>query len=413
MAHDVLQILGVHPGEGGRGAKGAPQRVERAGVRQWLGWVVLRVLRHETVKSVLPMVGDHRCAVLRDAEEPLVAVDAAVCRTTPFRDDVGRCDHDRRGHGDHARPALGLGRRNAIDAVAFQQLALHADRPCIEVDVRVREPAELGDPQAGAEQEHDLIEVFPIHAVSLDEVEQGAGLGRCEWQLGRREVLDHVGELELERLTAHEVVLPRGVEGGGERALEARYGGEGVAAIAHADRPCFGVRRPYAADRLEADAVLAQDAHEEGAGLDGALTDVGVQGVVPLVELAECHALTEWVYAVLKVAADGLLLLPQGWAARFARRHGVGGGQPPRVGELGHPRCGVVLEDVSPVASLALSCPQDAVLAVASFLRQATQLLSKRKEPRYAINSIAYSGLFVMPLRWRRWSRCTARRACA
>lgn len=378
MAHDVLQVLGVHPGEGGGGAEGAPQRVERASVRQGLGGMALRVLRHEAVKGVLPVVGDHRRAVLRDAEEPLVAVDAAVCRATTFRDDVGRCDHDRRGHGDHARAALGLGRRDAVDAVVFQQLALHADRSRIEIDVRVREAAELGDPQAGAEQKHDPIEVSPIHSVFLDEVEQRARLGRCERQLGRRAILDHVGELEIEGLAAHEVIPPRGVEGCGERALVARYGVEGVAAIAHADRPCLGVRRPYAADGLEAEAVLAQEAHEDGAGLDGALTNVGVQGVVPLIELAERHALTERVYAILKVAADGLLLLPQRGSARFARRQRVGRRQPPRVGELGHPRRGVVLEDVSPVASLALSCPQDAVLAVASFLRQATQLLSKQ-----------------------------------
>ena len=103
----------------------------------------------------------------------------------------------------------------------------------------------------------------------------------------------------------------------------------GHPALLHPDRPRFRIAGPHVPDGHGPEGVFLQLAHEPVPTGLGAVTHVAALGGLQGVELNHGHLRAEMVDAVLKVAAYGLLLLPEGRACAFPRRNRVRGGQLP------------------------------------------------------------------------------------
>lgn len=329
VAHDVLQRLGVHATVRHIGAERVPQGVGRHGFRQRL-LVGLVVFPCQPLEHVVVAVAGPRIPLAVEEQEAGVSVNDGGLHARVAGDHPPERLGDLLAHGDAPVPALGLGRGNVASAfLAAQQLVVHADRHGVEVDVLFCQPAQFGDSQSGAEQDGEIVCVFPVHLVAPHEVQQAFHLHGGERDLGRGVVLDDLVQPEPEGVAADEVVLDGGVKRGIEGAFSMPDGLVGHSALLHADGPRLRVAGPHIPDGHGPEGVFLQLAHEPVPTGLGAVAHVAALGGLQGVELDHGHLRAEMVDAVLKVTAYGLLLLPEGRACTLPSRNRVRGGQLP------------------------------------------------------------------------------------
>ena len=192
------------------------------------------------------------------------------------------------------------------------------------------------------------------------------------WLLPREDAAERHGDLLAQVDLAHAALRLRLVDvetvaALGLEELVVADGGVGVALPRHPQHPALGVGRAHVAYLPSAQLVLPQEAHELFPARLGALPDVGLAAVVPLVELADGHLPAQRVDAIVEVAANLALLLAERQARALALRQAVGLDQPPRVHVARLTHRVHVLEDVPAVLLLALAGAQHAVFVVTSF----------------------------------------------
>lgn len=329
VAHDVLQRLRVHATVRHIGAERVPQGVGRHGPRQRL-LVGSVVFLRQPSEHVVVAVARPRVPPAVEEQEAGVSVDGWGLHARIAGDHTAERPGDLLAHGDAPVPALGLGRGDvAASLLAPQQLVVHVDRHGVEVDVRLGQPAQFGDAKPGAEQDGEIVRVFPVHLVAPHEVQQAFRLRGGERDFGRGVVLDDLVQPETEGVAADEVVLYGGVERGVEGAFPVPDGLVGHPVLLHADGPRLRVAGPHVPDGHGPEGVFLQLAHEPFPPGLGAVAHVAALGGLQAVELCDGHPAAQMVDAVLTVAPYGLLLLTEGGACAFPGGDRIGGGQLP------------------------------------------------------------------------------------
>ena len=357
MSHDVLQVLGVHPSVGEACAECIAHGMGRD-VRQGFFWlVVLVVLPDKPLEHALVTGRRFGKAALVEEQEVGVAPDIdrgglASVLHSPLQRLV-----DLLAHGDLPRTLFGLGLVHIVAELAVpQELVIHMDAAVFKIQVRCQS-AQLGNAEAGPQQNDDLITILPVDRVAAGEGQEAVLLLLGQRGFFLRVILQDIGYGEVERVFADAVILNRRVEGRLQRPFPVADGLVGVALLAHPDGPFLGVRQLHAVNAPGPQGVLFQNGHQVFPALLGAPLDILPMAVLPGVKLADRHLLADGVDPIVNVPQDLLHLLTERDIIPLARGGLVGGHQFPGIHELSFTAGVRVLVSVSSVFSLALSSP--------------------------------------------------------
>ena len=368
VTHHVLKHLGIHPG-----ASLVAAECMTADMGSHLRYLLLvdRVeLGDDALEVVLPMQGDQGHPVLVQVQESAQAVDFGLdLRSEPLGDDFAEALGDLIGHRDKPDALLGL---RLLDHVAHLarplQLPLDPDALRVEVDVGNRQAAELGYPQPGLEQDEDALVVTRIMPVALDELKEPALLFPRQ-RLPRYRIVHHDrGQLEIEGVLSHPVVLKRHPK---SRAKDAANRMDtAVAAAIHGlktHEPRLGLRKRHLVDTHRPKRIFAQDVEHRFVAGARAVPHAGSQGRVRFRKAENREVVSVGNDLVKHIELDLLLLGPKGWTPLLALGGEVLVGERPTVDSASFAIEVGVPVHVPTVSALALSGPQDAILAVSSF----------------------------------------------
>ena len=357
MSHDVLQVFGVHPSVGEAGAECMAHGMGRD-VRQGLiRLVVLVVLPDKPLEHAL--VAGRRFGKAALVEEQEVGVPPDIDRggLAPVLHSPLQCLVDLLAHGDLPHAVLGLGRVHIVAELAVpQKLVVHIDPAVLKIQIH-RQAAQLGDAEAGPQQDDDLIAILPVDRVAAGEGQEAVLLFLGQRGFFLRVILQDIGYGEVERVFADAVILNRRVEGRLQRPFPVADGLVSVALLAHPDGPFLGVRQLHAVNAPGPQGVLFQNGHQVFPALLGAPLDILPMAVLPGVKLADRHLLADGVDPIVQVSQDLLDLLTERDIIPLARGGIVGGNKFPSIHELSFSAGVRVLVSVSSVFSLALSSP--------------------------------------------------------
>lgn len=115
------------------------------------------------------------------------------------------------------------------------------DEAVLKIQIN-RQAAQLGDAEAGPQQDDDLIAILPVDRVAASEGQETVllFLGQCGFFL--RVILQDRVHSEVERVFPDSVILNRRVKGRFQRPFPVVDGLVGIALLAHPDGPFLGVR---------------------------------------------------------------------------------------------------------------------------------------------------------------------------
>jgi hypothetical protein len=166
VAHQVLQGLGAHPGQGHVGAVGVTAHV-RGDMRQ-LVLVGAVVFLQDMLKILLPVLGYHgKAPVIIEKKLPHPVDNGFHFRRPPLPEDGHKAPVHLIRHGQQPGPGLGFGGQDVIFTVGFLELLVHVDGPFLQIDVIHCQCAEFRDPQPGMEQDVDPF-VVPLEVFIFD-----------------------------------------------------------------------------------------------------------------------------------------------------------------------------------------------------------------------------------------------------
>ena len=355
MSHDVLQVFGVHSSLGKPSAESVPHGMGRDVRQGLLRLVVLVVLPDKPLEHAL--VTGRRFGKAALVEEQKVGVTPDIDRGglpsvlhSPFQRLI-----DLLAHGDLPHAVLGLGRVHIVAELTVpQELVVHMDAAVFKIQIQ-RQAAQLGDAEAGPQQDDDLIAILPVDRVAAGEGQEAVLLFLGQRGFFLRVILQDIGYGEVERVFADAVILDCRVEGRLQRPFPVADGLVGVAFLAHPDGPFLGVRQLHAVNAPGPQGVLFQNGHQVFPALLGAPLDIFPMAVLSGVKLADRHLLADGVDPIVNVTQDLLDLLTERDVIPLARGGLVGGDQFPGIHELSLSAGVRVLVGVSSVFSLALS----------------------------------------------------------
>lgn len=260
-------------------------------------------------------------------------------------------------HGDHPHAVLGLGCVHIVAELAVpQKLVVHIDLAVLKVQID-RQAAQLGDTEAGPQQDDDLIAILLVDRIAAGEGQEAVLLllGQCDLLL--RVILQHRVHGEVERVLADAVILDCRIEGSLQRPFPVADGLVAVPLLAHSDGPLLGVRQLHGVNAPGPQGIVFQNGHQVFPALLGAPLDVLPMADLLCVELADRHLLADGVDAVVQVPQDLLHLLAERNIVPLAGWGLISGDQFPGIHELRLAAGVRVLVSVSSVFSLALSSP--------------------------------------------------------
>ena len=213
MTHDILQGFGVHTALGHVGAEGMAAYMGRD-LRK-LNFVNAVVFLQNMLEVMLPMEGDHGHIIFVQKQKAGVSVDHRLFEQLfPIVDDPAEACHHFVAHRDKPFAAFGLSVLNDIGHVpGALQLVIHPDPLVLEVDVRDDQSAEFRYTQACIEQDVDPIVILTEVLVLLNELQEGSFLGSGDGFPCDTVIDHHRCQLELKRVLADQIVLPRHLKG--------------------------------------------------------------------------------------------------------------------------------------------------------------------------------------------------------
>ena len=355
MSHDVLQVLGVHPSVGEAGAECMAHGMG-CDVRQGFFWfVVLIVLPDKPLEHTLVTGRRFGKAALVEEQEIGVAPDIDRGGLASVLHSLLQRLVDLLTHGDLPRTLFGLGLVHIVAELAVpQELVIHMDAAVFKIQVRCQS-AQLGNAEAGPQQNDDLITILPVDRIAAGEGQEAVLLILGQRGFFLRVILQDIGYGEVERVFADAVILDRRVEGGLQRPFPVADGLVGVALLAHPDGPFLGVRQLHTVNAPGTQGGLFQNGHQVFPALFGAPLDILPMAVLTGIKLADRHLLADGVDPIVQVSQDLLDLLTERDVIPLARGGLVGGDQFPGIHELSLSAGVRVLVSVSSVFSLALS----------------------------------------------------------
>lgn len=233
MSHDVLQVFGVHPSVGKASAEGMPHGMGRD-VRQGLiRLVVLVVLPDKPLEHTLVTGRRFGKAALVEEQEVGVAPDIDRGGLASVLHSPLQCLVDLLAHGDLPRTLFGLWLVHIVAELAVpQKLVVHMDAAVFKIQVRCQS-AQLGNAEAGPQQNDDLITILPVDRIVAGEGQEAVLLLLGQRGFFLRVILQDIGYGEVERVFADAVILNRRVEGRLQIPFPVAYGLVGVALLAH------------------------------------------------------------------------------------------------------------------------------------------------------------------------------------
>ena len=230
------------------------------------------------------------------------------------------------------------------------------DAAVFKIQVRCQ-AAQLGDAEAGPQQDDDLIAILPVDRVAAGEGQEEVLLFLGQRDFFLRVILQDRVHSEVERVFSDAVILNRRVKSRFQRPLPVIDGLVGVALFTHPDGPFLGIRQLHTVNAPGTQGVLFQSGHQVFPTLLGTPLDILPMAVLPGVKLADRHLLADGVDPIVQVSQDLLDLLTERDIIPLARGGIVGGNKFPSIHELSFSAGVRVLVSVSSVFSLALSSP--------------------------------------------------------
>lgn len=355
MSHDVLQVFGVHPSVGKASAEGMPHGMG-CDVRQGLLRLVgLVILSDQSLEHALVAGCRFGKAALVKEQEIGIAPDIDRSGLAPVLHSPLQRLVNLFAHGDLPHAVLGLGRIHIVAELAVpQKLVVHIDPAVLKIQI-YRQTAQLGDVEAGPQQDDDLIAILLVDRVAAGEGQEAVLLFLGQRDFFLRVILQDRVHSEVERVFSDAVVLNRRVKGRFQRPLPVVDGLVGIALLAHSDGPFLGVREFHRVNASGAQGVAFQNGHQVFPALLGAPLDILPMAVLPGIKLADRHLLADGVDSIVQVSQDLLDLLTERDVIPLARGGLVGGDQFPGIHELSLSAGVRVLVSASSVFSLALS----------------------------------------------------------
>lgn len=355
MSHDVLQVFGVHSSMGKPSAESVPHGMGRDVRQGLLRLVVLVILLDKPLEHALVTGRRFGKAALVEEQEVGVAPDIdrsglASVLHSPLQRLV-----DLLAHGDLPRTLFGLGLVHIVAELTVpQELVVHMDAAVFKIQVRCQS-AQLGNAEAGPQQNDDLIAILPVDRVAAGEGQEAVLLLLSQRDFFLRVILQDRVHSKVERVFPDAVILNRRVKGRFQRPFPVADGLVGIALLAHPNGPFLGVRELHRVNASGAQGVAFQNGHQVFPALLGAPLDILPMAVLPGIKLADRHLLADGVDPIVQVSQDLLDLLTERDVIPLARGGLVGGDQFPGIHELSLSAGVRVLVSVSSVFSLALS----------------------------------------------------------
>lgn len=174
------------------------------------------VLRHRILKILLPVQGDAGHLVLIEEQEAAYPVDHGFARgARAIRENALEARGDSVRHGNVSDTALRLRTLNVIAHVAGSlELLVHPYAALFEVEIIHREAAELGNAEPRVQEDEEGVVITLVVLVARHELEEPALLLGGKGLACDHVVHQHGGKLEVEGVSADEVVLLRHLKRG-------------------------------------------------------------------------------------------------------------------------------------------------------------------------------------------------------
>lgn len=245
VPHDVLQSFWAHAAARHVGTEGVPAYMG-CDLRK-LYFINAVVLIQDILEVMLPMEGNHGHPVLVQKQEARIAVDDwLLLRRLSVGDHPAKAFHNLLAHGYIPLTTFGLG---VLDDVLHITLALklviYPDTLVLEVDVRNGQPAKLGNPQPGIEQDVDSVIVFAVAVILLNELEECPLLRPGNGFSGHAVVDNHGSQLKAKGILADQVILHRHLKGRANHAPNRMDGTVASAILLQLNQPRLGIGQLY------------------------------------------------------------------------------------------------------------------------------------------------------------------------
>ena len=336
VAHQVLEGLGAHPGQGHVGAVSVTAHV-RGDLRQ-LVLVGAVVFLQDMLKILLPVQSHHGLAIFIIKKELPHPVDNGFhLWRPPLLEDGHKAPVHFVRHGQQPGPGLGFGGQDVIFTVGFLELLVHVDGPLFQVDVVHRQPAEFRDPQPGMEQDVDPF-VVPLEVFVLpDEFQENPHVPFGKSLPPYAVVDQHILHFEVERIPPEDLIIHGHLKGRPYHAPDAVDGTVPFPFRLHFDQPQFSIGHFHLPNGLLGKRVLLQGIDYELVVAQGIGFDALFQHQVPLDQLQDGHGIRMGIGADHQLHFQAVFHLPERPAGFPSRRQGIRRLQLPAVQEFRPP----------------------------------------------------------------------------
>lgn len=354
VTHQVLQGFDIHSGVGHVGAEGVAQdmgRDHREGFR-----VGAAVFVHRPFQVVVKVQSHIWILILIQQEESRVTVyHQLLLGLGAASQDVFQASVYLVRHGEHTDAAFGLGLLYVVDSAPFlDKLPFHSDPAPVEVQIRDSQPAQLSDPQAGMEQQVELVIIPPVIGIRPQEVHESLLFLRGQGFSGHGRILDHSRQTEGEGIAADHILLPSHLKGGLADTPDAGDGGISPAIGLELLKPELGIGNLDGADPSVAEVLLLHQIQNEAVANLCVMPVSLLQGDIAIQKLNHRDLAVPVVDAVLEIVLNQCLL-----PAQLMEVTGID--RLPVALEV------VVAEHESAILALSLSAAEEAAFGVFSF----------------------------------------------
>ena len=311
VAHQVLQDLGAHPGQGHVGAVGVTAHV-RGDLRQ-LVLVGAVVFLQDMLEILLPVQGHPgKAPVIIEKELPHPVDDGFHLWRPPLLEDRHKAPVHLIRHGQQPGPGLGFGGQDVVLPVGFLELLVHVDGPFFQVDVVHRQCAEFRNPQPGMEQDVDPFVVSFEVFVLPDEFQENPHIPFGKGLPTYAVVDQHILHLEIEGIPPEDFIIHGHLKGRPHYTPDAVDGTVPFPFRLHFDQPQFGIGHFHLPNGLLGKRVLLQSIDYELVVAQGIGFDAFFQHQVPLDQLQDGHGIRMGIGADHQFHFQAVFHFPEG-----------------------------------------------------------------------------------------------------